>query len=145
MTSRHGISLLAGAILLAALGDFLAVIPLALHLQHGSGSGIVVAGLFIALWTPVAALAAPAGLFVDRFDPRRALVAVSVAQAAVAAGLACVGSTVAILALTALLGCGVAVANPAEFALVPAVAGEQRVKAANGRVESARYLGYTLG
>lgn len=145
MTSRHGISLLSGAILVSALGDFLAVIPLALHLQHDSGSGIVVAGLFIALWTPVALLAAPAGLLVDRFDPRRTLVAVSVAQALVAAALAFAGSTGAILGLTALLGCGVAVANPAEFALVPAVADEARLKAANGRIESARYLGYTLG
>ena len=145
MTNRHGISLLTAAILLSALGDFLAVIPLALHLQHDSGSGLVVAGLFIALWTPVALLAAPAGLLVDRFDPRRTLIAVSVAQAVVAAGLAFAGSTFAILALTALLGCGVAIANPAEFALVPAVADETRLKAANGRIESARYLGYTLG
>jgi MFS family permease len=145
MTSRRGVSLLSGAILISALGDFLAVIPLALHLQHDTGSGLVVAGLFIALWTPVALLAAPAGLLVDRFDPRRTLIAVSVAQAAVAAALAFAGSTAAILALTALLGCGVAVANPAEFALVPAVADEARLKAANGRIESARYLGYTLG
>jgi MFS family permease len=145
MTTRHGISLLTAAILLSALGDFLAVIPLALHLQHDSGSGLVVAGLFIALWTPVAALAAPAGLLVDRFDPRRTLVAVSLAQALVAAGLAFADSNAAILALTALLGCGVAVANPAEFALVPAVADETKLKAANGRIESARYLGYTLG
>jgi len=145
MTNRHGISLLTAAILLSALGDFLAVIPLALHLQRDSGSGIVVAGLFIALWTPVALLAAPAGLLVDRFDPRRTLIAVSLAQAVVAAGLAFAGSTAGILALTALLGCGVAVANPAEFALVPAVADETRLKAANGRIESARYLGYTLG
>jgi len=145
MTNRHGISLLTAAILLSALGDFLAVIPLALHLQHDSGSGLVVAGLFIALWTPVALLAAPAGLLVDRFDPRRTLIAVSLAQAVVAAGLAFAGSTAAILALTALLGCGVAVANPAEFALVPAVADATRLKAANGRIESARYLGYTLG
>ena len=145
MTNRHGISLLTAAILLSALGDFLAVIPLALHLQRDSGSGIVVAGLFIALWTPVALLAAPAGLLVDRFDPRRTLIAVSLAQAVVAAGLAFAGSTFAILALTALLGCGVAIANPAEFALVPAIADETRLKAANGRIESARYLGYTLG
>jgi MFS family permease len=148
MTPRRGISLLGVAVLLSALGDFLAVIPLALRLQHDSGSGLVVAGLFIALWTPVAVLAAPAGLLVDRFDPRRTLVAVSLAQAVVAAGLAfATDSTVAILALVALLGCGAALAGPAEFALVPAVAGgdDAELKRANGRIESARYLGYTLG
>jgi MFS family permease len=88
MTPRRGISLLGAAVLLSALGDFLAVIPLALRLQHDSGSGLVVAGLFIALWMPVAVLAAPAGVLVDRFDPRRTLVAVSLAQAVVAGGLA---------------------------------------------------------
>ena len=145
MNGRRGITLLGSAILLSALGDFLAVIPLALHLQDASGSGLVVAGLFIALWTPAALLAGPAGLLVDRFDPRRTLVVVSVAQALVAAGLAFADSTAAILALVGVLGCGVAVSTPAEFALVPAVADADRLKAANGHVESARYLGYTLG
>jgi MFS family permease len=93
----------------------------------------------------VVLLAAPAGLLVDRADPRRALIAASAAQALVAVALAFADSTAAILGLAALLGCGAAVAQPAEFALVPAVAGEERLAAANGRVESARYLGYTLG
>src|ERR1700754_2960352 len=108
----------------------------ALTLEHDSGSGIVVAGLFIALWTPVALLAAPAGLLVDRCDPRRVLIAVSLAQALVAGRLAFAGSTTAVLALTVLLGCGVAVASPAEFALVPALAaGDTELKGANGRIE----------
>jgi MFS family permease len=146
MTSRRAVSLLSTAILVSALGDFLAVIPLALRLEHDSSSGIVVAGLFIALWTPVVLLAAPAGLLVDRSDPRRVLIGVSVAQALVAVALAFADSTAAVLALTALLGCGVAVANPAEFALVPAIsASDDDLRTANGRIESARYLGYTLG
>ena len=145
MNERRGINRLSAAILLSAVGDFLALIPLALHLQEESGSGIVVAALFIALWTPVVALAAPAGLLVDRADPRRVLIAVSAAQAVVAVGLAFADSTAAILALAALLGCGTAVGQPAEFALVPAVTEPDRLAAANGRIESARYLGYTLG
>jgi MFS family permease len=145
MTRRHDVTLLSGAILVSALGDFLALIPLALALQRTTGSGVVVAGLFIALWTPVVALAGPAGLLVDRGDPRRIVIAAAVGQAAVATALAFADSTVAILGLAALLGCGTAVAQPAEFALVPAVAGDGRLQHANGRVESARYLGYTLG
>jgi MFS family permease len=145
VTRRHDITLLSGAILVSALGDFLALIPIALELEHDTGSGIVVALLFIALWTPVVLLAAPAGLLVDRVDPRAALVAASAGQAVVAVALAFVDSTAGILALAALLGCGTAVAQPAEFALVPAVAGEGGLARANGRVESARYLGYTLG
>jgi MFS family permease len=145
MPRRHDITLLSGAILVSALGDFLALIPLALELERGTGSGLLVAGLFIALWTPVVLLAGPAGLLVDRGDPRRVVIVAAVAQAVVAIGLAFADSSAAILGLAALLGCGTAIAQPAEFALVPAVAGEGRLSRANGRVESARYLGYTLG
>src|ERR687888_1911170 len=138
--------LLAGAVGLSALGDFLGFIPLALHVQERTGSGIAVAGLFIALWTPSAVLGGPAGVLADRVESRRLLRDVSLAQAAVALVLAfAFGGLLATLLLTALLGVGVAVAQPAEFALVPATAGAGGVAAANGRVEAARYIGYTLG
>jgi MFS family permease len=138
--------LLAGAVGLSALGDFLGFIPLALHVQERTGSGIAVAALFIALWTPSALLGGPAGLLADRVESRRLLRDVSLAQAAVALVLAfAFGGLLPILVLTALLGVGVAVAQPAEFALVPATAGAGGVAAANGRIEAARYLGFTLG
>jgi hypothetical protein len=47
------------------------------------------------------------------------LVAAALAQAAVASVLAFAGGTAAVLVLLALLGCGAAVAQPAEFALIP--------------------------
>jgi MFS family permease len=138
--------LLAGAVGLSALGDFLGFIPLALHVQERTGSGIAVAALFIALWTPSALLGGPAGLLADRVESRRLLRDVSLAQAAVALVLAfAFGGLLPILLLTALLGVGVALAQPAEFALVPATAGAGGVAAANGRIEAARYLGFTLG
>jgi MFS family permease len=138
--------LLAGAVGLSALGDFLGFIPLALHVQERTGSGIAVAALFIALWTPSALLGGPAGLLADRVESRRLLRDVSLAQAAVALVLAfAFGGLLPILLLTALLGVGVAVAQPAEFALVPATAGAGGVATANGRIEAARYLGFTLG
>jgi MFS family permease len=138
--------LLAGAVGLSALGDFLGFIPLALHVQERTGSGIAVAALFIALWTPSALLGGPAGLLADRVESRRLLRDVSLAQAAVAFALAfAYGGLLPILALTALIGVGVAVVQPAEFALVPAAAGDGGVAKANGRIEAARYLGYTVG
>jgi predicted MFS family arabinose efflux permease len=142
---RRGITLLAGAIGLSALGDFLAVVPLALLLEHETGSGFAVAGLFVAMWSPSIVLAGPAGLLVDRVDPRRVLVVASLAQAALAVALAFVGSTGPLLALAALLGAANAVAQPAEFALLPRVAGEDELARANGRMEAARYAGFTLG
>lgn len=144
---RRDLDLLVGAVGLSALGDWFALVPLALHLEESTGSGIVVALLFVAFWAPTVVLAGPAGLLADRLDPRRVLLVVSLAQAAVAVGLAFayVSGVAAILALATLLGIGFAVAGPAEFALVPRVAGEARLSIANGRVETARYLGFTVG
>jgi MFS family permease len=143
--ARGDLRLLVGAVGVSALGDFLALIPLALLLQETTGSGLAVAGLFIALWAPVVVLAGVAGLIVDRVETRALLVAVSLGQAVVALALAFTDSVAAVLLLTGLLGTGFAVAQPAEFALVPAVACEARLTAANARVETARYVGMTLG
>lgn len=138
--------LIVGAVGVSALGDFLLWIPLTLHLQQMTGSGVAVAALMICLWAPVVVLAPAAGLLADRVETRRILICASLAQAAIAGSLAlALDSVAATLALAALLGVGFAVAQPAEFALVPAIAGQRRLAALNGRVETARYLGMTAG
>jgi MFS family permease len=143
---RGDVRLIVGAVGISALGDFLLWIPLTLHLQRMTGSGVAVAGLMICLWAPVVLLAPAAGLLADRVETRRLLICASLAQAAIAASLAlALDSAAAILALAALLGVGFAVAQPAEFALVPAIAGRRRFATVNGRVETARYLGMTAG
>jgi MFS family permease len=64
----------------------------------------------------------------------------------VAAGLVlALDSVAAILVLAALLGTGFAFAQPAEFSLVPVVAGGERLTEVNGLVETARYAGMTAG
>ena len=144
---RRDVRLIVGSVGLSALGDFLALVPLALLLQERSGSGLVVSGLLIALWCPVIVLAPLAGLVADRVDNRRLLLWGSLAQALVALALAAsLDSTVAVIALTALLGTAFAFVQPAEFALVPVVAGsEERLTEMNGHVETARYAGMTVG
>jgi MFS family permease len=142
---RGGVGLLSGAVGLSALGDFLALVPLALLLERETGSGYAVAGLFVALWSPAIVLAGPAGLLVDRADPRRVLVASSLVQAVLAVALAFADGTGAILGLAALLGAANAISQPAEFALLPRVAGEDEIARANGRLEAARYAGFTFG
>jgi hypothetical protein len=44
-----------------------------------------------------------------------------------------------------MVGIGAALAQPAEFSLVPVAAGKQRLSEVNGLVETARYAGMTLG
>ena len=142
---RRDLRLLTGAIGLSALGDWLAIVPLALHVQEHGGSGIAVAGLFIALWSPAAVLAGPAGLLADRLSPARLLTGCSLLAAALCCALAFTSALAPLLALTALLGCVNAVAHPAEFALVPVLAGGRDLVRVNGHVEAARYAGFMLG
>ena len=143
--SSRDLNLLVGAVGLSALGDWLALVPLSLHLQETTDSGIVVALLFVGIWSPAFLLAGPAGLLADRRDPRLILLVVSLAQAGVSFALAFVSGTAGVLILAAALGVGFAIAQPSEFSLVPAVAGENRLVAANGRIETARYAGFTIG
>jgi MFS family permease len=140
------VRLLVGAVGLSALGDLLLWTVIALHIGATVGSGLAVSAFFVCLWGPIVALGGVAGAIVDRYENRRLLIAVSLVQAAIVTVLALVaGSLAAVLALTVLLGATVAVSSPAEFALIPAAAGEDRVGEANGQVEAARYLGMTGG
>jgi MFS family permease len=125
----------------------MAIFPLILHVQQRTGSALAVSALIFALWGPVVLASGLAGTIVDRFENRRILIVVSLGQAAVvAAMLAGVDQLWALLPLMVLLGCGVAVSQPAEFALVPAAAGPDIDAArANGLMETARAVGFTAG
>src|SRR5205807_1186139 len=111
--------LLAGAAGLSALGDFMAIFPLILHVQQRTGSAFAVSALIFALWGPVVLAAGVAGAIVDRFENRRILIAVSLLQAAaVMAMLAGLDSLWVLLPLMTVLGFAVAVSQPAEFAFL---------------------------
>jgi Major Facilitator Superfamily len=146
---ERDLRVVAGAICLSALGDGIALIAMGLRantLGGGAmGSGLAVAGMFICLWAPVVVLSGHVGLLVDRVETRSLLVWVSAAQACVALALGFVGSLGVLLALAVLLGSGIAVAQAAEFALVPLVGGTRSLQAANGMVETARALGFAIG
>jgi hypothetical protein len=137
--------LLAGAVGLSAMGDWIAIVALGLHVKEMTDSGFAVAGLWICLFGPSVAVAGHAGLLVDRIEATRLLALVSGAGAVLAAVLAFVDTTAAVLALTAALGVVFAISSPAEFALVPVLAGERRIQKANGHMETARYIGFGLG
>jgi MFS family permease len=145
MSAPRDLRLLAGAVFLSALGDFVALIALVLRVHELTGSGFAVAALFATTMVPVVALAPVAGLLADRVESVRLLAGVSLLQAAVAAALAFSGSLPAILVLSLVLGAGAAISQPAEFALVPAVAGRSGLTRANGIMETARYAGFTAG
>jgi MFS family permease len=140
---RH-LRLLAAAIAVSAIGDFVALLALALR-AHEMWRSFGVALLFICLWSPLAALAGHVGLLVDRLETRGLAIWAAFFQAAVTVGLAFAGSLVAIYALTIVLGIGVAVSQASEFALVPLLTGSRPIARANGLVESMRGLGFMVG
>lgn len=143
---QRDVRLIVGAVGVSSIGDFLLWVPLTLYLQRTNGSAIVVAGLFLALWSPAVLLAPFAGWLVDRLEARAVLIVASLGQAAIAASLAFVlDSTTAILVLAVLLGIGFSVAQPAEFSLVPVIGATARLTELNGLVETARYTGATAG
>jgi Na+/melibiose symporter-like transporter len=137
--------LVAGSVGVSALGDWVAIVALGLFIQESTDSGIAVAALWVCLFGPSVAVAGYVGLLVDRLEATRLLAAVSVVGTVAAAALAFMTATAAVLALTAFLGVVFAVSQPAEFALVPPLAGPRRVQEANGHVETARYVGFGVG
>ena len=142
---RRDLRLLAFATGLSAAGDMVAVITLALKVHELTGSAFAVSAVFASTMVPVVAMAPLAGRIADRFASTRVLLLASLAQAALAVALAFAGDLASILALTALLTAGAAIAQPAEFALIPAVATPDRLAAATGLMEAARYAGHTAG
>src|SRR5690349_14150725 len=125
---NRDVRLVVAAVGVSAFGDFLLWVPLALHIERVTGSPIAVSAFFLALFGPMVVLGGVAGRLVDRFENAHLLRYVSLAQALAAGALALsTGSLAAILGLTALVGIGAAIAQPAEFALVPAAAREQRL------------------
>lgn len=137
--------LVAGAVGLSALGDWVAIVALGLFIGEQTDSGFLVAALWICLFGPSVVVAGFAGVLVDRIETTRLLALVSTAGTLVAVVLAFTDAVAPALALTALLGVVFAISQPAEFALVPPLAGADRVQEANGHVETARYAGFGIG
>jgi Na+/melibiose symporter-like transporter len=137
--------LVAGSVGLSALGDWVAIVALGLHVKELTDSGFAVAALWVCLFGPSVVVAGHVGLLVDRIEATRLLAVVSAVGAAAAAVLAFSDAVAVVLLLTALLGVVFATTQPAEFALVPLLSGEGRIQEANGHIETARYLGFGIG
>ncbi|HEX2097197.1 MAG TPA: MFS transporter [Solirubrobacterales bacterium] len=137
--------LVAGAVGLSALGDWVAIVALGLHVKEMTDSGFAVAALWVCLFGPSVLVAGHIGLLVDRIEATRLLAAVSAVGVAAAAAVAFSDALAPVLALTAVLGVVFATTQPVEFALVPPLAGEARIQEANGHIETARYIGFGVG
>jgi MFS family permease len=142
---RRDFLLIFVAFALSHVGDYLALITLTLRIEEATGSGWAVAALLLTGLLPPLLLAPVVGLLVDRLETVRVLGITAIFQAAVAAGLAFTSGVVPTLALSFLLGTGVAVTQPALFALLPRAVGEDRVTQGNAYLEVARWGGAAAG
>jgi MFS family permease len=133
------------AFALSHVGDYLALVTLTLRIEAATDSGWAVAGLLLTGLLPPLLLAPVVGMLVDRVENVRVLVVAALFQAAAAAALAVTPGVAATLALSFLLGTGVAVTQPALFALLPRAVGEDRVTQANAYLEVARWGGAAAG
>jgi MFS family permease len=142
---RRDFLLIFASFALSSFGDYLALLALTIRVHDSTGSGWAVSALLLTGLLPLVAFAPLAGLLVDRMETVRVLAVAAVAQAIVAVGLAMTGALVPTLVLSFLLGLGFAVTQPALFALVPKVAGEENTTQANAYLEVARWGGATIG
>ena len=142
---RRDFQLIFVAFALSALGDYVALITLTLRIQETTGSGWAVAGLLLTGLVPPVLLAPLAGLLVDRMETVRVLAVTALLQAGVAAALAFTSGVFPTLGLSFLLGAGLAVTQPALFALLPRAVGEERTTQANAFLEVARWGGAAAG
>jgi Na+/melibiose symporter-like transporter len=149
---RRDFGLLWAGGLISETGDWLLLVGLPVWVLELTGSSLVTASVFLVGLLP-SLLAGPiAGVFVDRWDRRRTLVTVSLAQAAFLLPLLAVQGreqlwivylVIAVESMLAQLN------DPARNALLPALVGERELVGANGLVglngNLARLVGSPLG
>lgn len=133
--------LAAGARGVSACGDFLAATSLALVLQQTGAGGWAVSGLLLAASLPLAVLSPITGRIADRVDSRTVLIVAGVGQATVCAALAFAGPPLLIIALVALLACGLAVTQPTLAALLPAMVRREDLAKASAVNQTAGMVG----
>lgn len=148
-TLRHrDFALLWFAGLVSVAGDFALFAALPLHAYVLTGSAAAAGGVFAASLLPRVLLGPVAGVFVDRWDRKRAMVAADLLRAALLLPLLTVVSAdrlwllYLVPAATGTLGL---IFDPAESALLPRLVGEERLVTANALNALNNNLGRLIG
>jgi MFS family permease len=149
---RRDLGLLWAGGLISETGDWLLLVGLPVWVLELTGSSLVTASVFLVGLLP-SLLAGPlAGVLVDRWDRRRTLVAVSLAQAVFLLPLLAVHGRQQLWVVYLVIAVESVLAqlnDPARNALLPALVGERELVAANGLIglngNLARLVGSPLG
>jgi MFS family permease len=127
------------------LGDAIALIALYLRLAHGAHASWAIASLSVAASLPLVVLSPISGFIIDHTPAKRLLVALCVFEGVVCLGIGLWHGTIVTIALMALLSCFVAFSFPGYSALVPAIAGEANITAANSTMQSVQGIAAVAG
>lgn len=148
-TLRHrDFALLWIAGLVSVAGDYALLTALPLHAYALTGSAVATGGVFAASLLPRILLGSLAGVFVDRWDRKRAMIAADLLRAALLLPLLLVVSSdllwllYLVRAMTGMLGL---VFGPAESAMLPRLVGEDRLVTANALNSLNDNLGRLVG
>jgi MFS family permease len=148
----RNLGLLCAARAISDAGDWLLMIALPVYVLSLTGSSLATSAVFLAELLPALLLGSVAGVLVDRWDPRRTLVAMNLAQAALLLPLLAVHSRDrlwVVIAVAVVQSCCARLALPATFALLPAVVPAGDLGRANSLLGAsdnvARLVGSPLG
>jgi MFS family permease len=149
---RRNFGLLCLARVISDAGDWLLMIALPVYVLALTGSSLATSTVFMAELAPALLLGTVGGVLVDRWDRRRTLVLVNLAQAALLLPLLAVDSRQrlwVVVAVAVAESSLARLAGPATFALLPALVAGDRLGRANallGMCDSlARLVGSPLG
>ncbi len=138
--------------LISLTGDWMLWIAVPVHVYAVTGSTIATGVAFAARVIPQLALGSVAGVFVDRWDRKRIMVAANLARAAIIVPLLFVGSPDTLWIVYAAIAIETSIGllfGPAENALLPRLVGEKRLLEANSlnslNNNLARLVGPALG
>jgi MFS family permease len=133
---------------LSDFGDSLTALTLLILVQRLTGSTAAIAGLMVAIALPTLLFGTLSGVYVDRFDRKRAMLVSDLLRAIVVLGFLFVATEelvpfiYAIAFLQATIG---TVFNPARAAFLPRIVSRERLLAANSVSQTTRIVFNLLG
>jgi MFS family permease len=127
------------------LGDAIALVALYLRLAHGAHASWAIASLSVAAALPLVVLSPISGFIIDHTPVKRLLVILCLFEGVVCIGIGLWHGRIVTIGLMALLSCFVAFSFPGYSALVPTIAGEDNLTAANSTMQSVQGIAAVAG
>lgn len=127
----------------SSIGSGAGYVALLFAVQERFGAGFAVAAVLLAQFVPAMLFGAALGAQVDRRSRRRCALLADLLGAAALGALVVAGPLVLVVALSLVAGVGQAIGAPAHMALLPRLAGDDRLAPATtlyGMIDEAGYL-----